>query len=87
MHWSTIGLYIGRLSVDCRLTVGRLLVDCRPIVGRLPTDSRPIVDPCERWHPGNKAKRIEEKYKAIVLGKTIEDGAEEHIDHIGRKSR
>ena len=25
-------------------------------------------------------KRIEEKYKAIALGKTIEDGVEEHID-------
>ena len=44
IHWSTIGLYIGRLSVDCRSTVGRLSVDCRPIVGWLPTDSRPIVD-------------------------------------------
>ena len=53
MHWSTIGLYIGRLSADyrstvgrlsvyCRSTIGWLSVDCRPIVGWLPTDSRPI---------------------------------------------
>ena len=41
--WSILDRYVGRQSVDSRLTVGRQLADSWPTVGRQLADSRSIV--------------------------------------------